>query len=235
MKLVALGLVAAVFLAASGSAADVAGSSTGVFVNPQPSGAVTTGVGTSTFTFGDNTGFGSPPNQLTFAGSAFSSSFETPFKIGTLTYFNGTVAFGTEVTSVDLSLSTVFTTPTIPTVSNAFTLSVVTTPNTGDPNADADYLNLPTSFGASDFVIGGTTYHVALTGFGNVVGDGFLASNATQLHVREGASATADLFAEVTSRTSAAPEPASWALMLIGFGGIGTAIRRGRRIGVSFG
>ncbi|WP_223797482.1 choice-of-anchor K domain-containing protein [Sphingomonas nostoxanthinifaciens] len=211
-------------------AAGVTGSTSAIFVNPKPGTAVVTGVGTSHFTYGDPIGF-STPNELSFASAAFSSDYETPFKVGTLTYTNGSIAGGTEAASVDVALTLAFATPAIPAVASIFTLDLVNTPNTSDPIASADYVYFPSSYSATDFVIGGTTYHVALTGFGNVVGDGFLASDSSELHVLEGASATADLFAVVTSHApGAVPEPASWAMFIGGFALVGGAMRDRRRM-----
>lgn len=96
----------------------------------------------------------------------------------------------------------------------------------------ADYVNLPSTFTPTIFNIGGTSYTVKLIGFENVVGDGFLASSGTQLHVREGLSATADLYAEVTTDTSGAigavPEASTWAMMILGFSGVGFMAYRRR-------
>nr|WP_249803765.1 choice-of-anchor K domain-containing protein [Bradyrhizobium zhengyangense] len=214
-------------------AADVVGSADASFVNPQPSGATVTGVGTNAFTYGDGNGFGTGPNSLTFAGVGFSTAFETPFKVGTLSYFNGTTAVGTAPDTIDFDLATTFTNPALGLVQTIFTLGLVITPNGGvDPDADADYVNLPGTFTPSIFNIGGTNYTVKLVGFENVVGDGFLASSGTQLHVREGLSATADLFAEVTSDTSGTiggvPEPSTWAMMILGFSGVGFMAYRRR-------
>jgi hypothetical protein len=200
--------------------AQVAGSATGVFNNPAPIGATTTGVGTNDFTYG--AAIGLPLTELVFNGSSFSSTIGTPFKVGTLFFTNGAINLGTEATSVDLALSTAFTQPgSLGTVMSTFTLGLVTTPNTGDPLASADFVNLPTSFVPSVFNIGGTNYTVELTGFQNVVGDGFIASNSSQLHVEEGLSAHADLYAEVTSEIPSVPEPSTWAMMILGFAGVG--------------
>jgi hypothetical protein len=208
-------------------AVDVQGSTSGVFANPTPTTATTTGVGTNAFTFG--AGSGSPPNSLTFNGASFSSAFETPFKIGTISYFNGATVAGTEATAVDLVLATNFSTPTLPTVSNSFTLSFVFTPNSGTADENADFLFFPNSFGTNVFDIDGTTYRVKLVGFENIIGDGFLTSDSTQLHVREGSLATADVYAEVTSEVPAVPEPSSWAMMMLGFAGIGIMTYRRRK------
>ncbi|MBN8987404.1 MAG: PEP-CTERM sorting domain-containing protein [Rhizobiales bacterium] len=53
------------------------------------------------------------------------------------------------------------------------------------------------------------------------MGDGFLPSDGTQLHVLEGGRASADLYAVVTSQISGVPEPSTWAMMLLGFAGVG--------------
>jgi len=202
-------------------AADVEGSTSGTFINPVGGpGMATTGVGTSTFTYG--TGASSDPNKLSFAGvNPFLSPFETPFKVGTLTYFNGATVQGSEATSVTLSLLLNFTTPSLGAVSNSFSLNLVSTPNTGTDEQQADYVYFPSSFGSSTFDIAGTVYTVKLVDFENITGNGFLDSNSTQLHVLEQGTASADLFAEVTSRVPTVPEPSTWAMMMIGFAGLG--------------
>ncbi len=227
MRGAALALLATISMPAY--AADVIGSTTGTFVNPLPGTAVTTGVGTSTFVDGTSAD-SNPSTTLTFAGTPFSGNFETPFKIGSLTYYNGATTAGTEATSVDLSVLLDFSTPSLPNVTSTFTLNFTFTPNNGvDPDADADYLYFPSSYGSgTSFDIGGTTYFVKLTGFGDITGDGFLASDATQLHVREASTATANLYAEVTATAPppAVPEPASWALMIAGLAAVGSTLRR---------
>jgi hypothetical protein len=221
----ALGLLAA----HAAFAQPVSGSTSGVWVSPTPAAPpiVTTGVGTSTFTWGDATGFGSPPNSLTFLGGAFSGVLETPFKVGTITYFNGTTALGSTPDSINLALTLNFGVPALPSVVSSYLFTLNSTPNTADPDESADFVNLPNAFSTTDFLIGGTTYRVKLTDFENIVGDGFLTSNALQFHVREGGTASADLFAVVT--TQPVPEPETYALMLAGLAAIGAVARRRRR------
>src|ERR1700761_7810747 len=99
------------------ASADVIGTTSGVFVNPQPSSncgggagsCVFTGVGTNTFTWGQ--GQPPPPNEMQFTGTSFNSPLETQFNAGSLFYFNGTTTSGTVPTSVDLQLTMNFTTP----------------------------------------------------------------------------------------------------------------------------
>lgn len=210
----------------------VSGTTTGVWVNPSPSAApiVTTGVGTPTFTWGDSTGFNSPPNSLAFTAVAggFASTTETSFKVGSISYFNGTTAIGSNPDSVQLALTLNFAEPSIPSVVSDYTFNLVTTPNTSDPDASADFVFLPSAFSTTTFVIGSTTYDVKLTGFSNVVGDGFLTSDDLEFHVREGGTASADLSAVVTTQVAVVPEPQNLALMFAGLGMLGVMARRRR-------
>ena len=91
-------LVLAFFgLSASFAYADpIVGSSVGTFDNPVgPGGMIVTGVGTNSFTWGDGSAFGSPPSSLGFAGTTFDTDTGTFFDVGSITYFNGTIAAGT--------------------------------------------------------------------------------------------------------------------------------------------
>src|SRR6266705_354284 len=113
---------------------DVSGSASGVFVNPQPAGAVTTGVGTSDLKYGVGFG-GSLPNELSFSGSTFAGPFETPFTVGTLSYFNGTTFQGTEPSAVDLAVTISFTAPIgVGAVLSPFALRLNSKPTSGTPD-----------------------------------------------------------------------------------------------------
>lgn len=201
----------------------IAGSASGIFVDPVPSGPpiVVSGVGTSTFTWGE-TGFGTGPNSLSFAADPFSTTTETPFKIGTLTYFNGTTGSGTNPNTVNLSITLNFSTPPAGVQSSSFTLSLVSTPNTNDPIASADYVYFPSAYSSTIFTINGTQYTLMLTGFENVTGSaGFLGSNGnTEFHVEEGGTASADLYGEVTSNLTGVPEPSTFLISVVGAGGM---------------
>lgn len=220
----AIGVVASHAMAAT----PVIGTTSGVWVHPTPSASpiAVTGVGTANFTWG--VGSGSPPNQLNFISNAFSSTTETPFKVGSIRYFNGTTESGTVPDSVQLALTLSFSAPALPGVVSGYTFNLVSTPNTSDPTASADFVDLPSAFSSTLFTIGSTTYNVKLIGFENIVGDGFLASDSQSFHVREGGTASADLYAEVTTETAAVPEPANVALMLAGLGMMGLVARRRR-------
>ena len=168
------------------------------------------------------------PNSLSFTGGLFASAFETKFKVGTLSYFNGTTALGSTADSVDLALTLNFTSPALGNVVGNYGFLLNSTPNTGTADENADFVSLPSLFSETSFLIGGTEYRVKLTGFENVVGDGFLASTASEFHVREGGTASADLYAVVTTATPV-PEPETYALMLAGLGALGFMTRRRKR------
>ncbi|CAN5460815.1 hypothetical protein BH11PSE9_BH11PSE9_20270 [soil metagenome] len=210
-------------------AADVGGTTAAAFTDPAPVTATTTGVGTSVFTWG--IGSGTEPSQLSFIGGAFASSFETPFKVGSLSYFNGAIEPDTGAESVRLNLTLDFTQPALGLISSSYKLDLINTPNVDDPDAAADYVYLPSAFSTTSFTIDGTEYRVKLTGFQNVTGDGFLDSNSQQFHVREAGTASADLFAVVTSQAlPPVPEPSTYVLMMGGLVALGAFARRQRQV-----
>ena len=189
------------------------GDSAGTFVNPvagsdNPSMTVS-GVGTSTFAWGA----GGDPSIVNYQNVAFSSPPETTFKIGTLTYYNGTINSGTGADGVSLNLNVAFTLPSGVHQNFLYGMQLINTVNTGDPIASADYLILST-FPSSVFSYGGSTYTLTL-GFQNLTGGGFLQTG-NELHVLEGGTATADLMGTITTDISGVPDGAS-TLGLLGF------------------
>ncbi len=229
MRFDTLFLAAALGAAALPAFADpVSGTTSGVWVNPDPSAApiVTTGAGTPTFTWGES----AAPNSLAFdkGPGAFATVTESAFKVGKITYFNGTTTIGTTPDTVDLALTLNFAAPALGAIVSDYAFKLVTTPNTDDPIASADYVYLPTAFSTTSFLIDGTTYNVKLAGFENVVGDGFLSSDNLSFHVEEGRTASADLYAVVTTEVSTVPEPQNLALLVAGLGMMGLVARRRR-------
>jgi len=204
----------------------IAGTNSGIFVNPLPGSATTTGVGTNAFTFGnDLSGMG--PNRFTFNAIPFNTQTEADFLVGTFTYFNGTSTSGTQIDSVDLRIGSNFTTPPAGLQVSTFGLNVISTPNTGTPDENADAVLLPSSYSSTIFMIGGTQYTLQLLGFRNVVGDGFLTSSNTRLNAREISTVSAQLFGRVTSNLTGVPEPGT--LALLGAAGIAAMLLRRRR------
>jgi hypothetical protein len=221
--------VAAVSLfALSAQAADVIGTSGATFTHAAnlDSGAVFSGVNTSSFTWGNGSVANVGPNNLTFTGANFSANFGQDFKLGTLSYFNGTTALNSNLKNIDLRSNLNFVQPGIPSVASDFTLRLNSTTNTSDPIASADFVNFSSTNSSSRFVIGGATYTVRISGFRNIVGDGFLQSSATEFHVLEGRRASADLYGSVVVASAPVPEPETYALMLAGLAMLGVVARR---------
>jgi PEP-CTERM motif len=220
-KTLALALISS-FAAFSAHAADVIGVSSAVFKNPLATNTTYSGVNTNSFTWGNPGNFGVGANNLTFTGASFDAPLNTAFKLGTLSYFNGTTSLGSNPTSVDFKSRLSFSQPGIPDVLSTFTFALNSTPNSNDPVASADFVTLNSLTSPSRFVINGITYTININGFRNVIGDGFLNSNPGQFHVREGRRASAELFGTVT----AVPEPETYAMMLAGLGMLGFLARR---------
>jgi hypothetical protein len=210
--------------AQAASAADVEGSVSARWEDAEPTSATISGLGTSTVQWGVPVA-PSAASSLSFSGGAFASAFEAPFKLGTLVYNNGTIANDTGAESVSLHVDVNFSSLALGVVTNHFAFQLENTPNVGDERQAADYVWLPDNFGETSFTVDGTEYHVRITGFDNVVGDGFLTSDNSLFHVKEGGMAQADLYASVTT-LAPVPEPESYALLFAGLGLIGLKVRR---------
>ena len=132
------------------------GTDTGVFLAPSPGSAVVTGVGTSHFTWGT----GQPDvSSLDFTGGSFDTTPGTRFKLGTLTYHNGTIALDSAANSVEFDTKLNFT--NVPEDNSVLktVFDLVNTPNTDDPIASADTVTIG-SFGYTFNVLEGATASV---------------------------------------------------------------------------
>lgn len=219
---------------AHGRAEMIIGSASGTFVNPLPN-VNNSGAGTSTFRWGHAASLGDVRNRLKFTGTSFNTATETDFLLGTLEFRNGTVLNEPLPSTVDLSVALNFTTPPAGALPPSnFTLGLYSTPNTGTPDQNADYVYLPSAFSTTTFTIGSTVYTLQILGFRNIVGDGYLNSSATELHVREDGTATAELWGRVTSylppNLSPVPEPATMTSLCIGLVVMAGYRRRRRRL-----
>lgn len=153
---------------------------------------VTTGLGTSSFSWGS--GFASPPSSLSFTGKGLDGAFpEQPFSLGTLAYFNGTVLAGTEAYSIGLRTTLNFS----GLVQNFdYGFQLINTANTANPLLSADSVFLSSSIPTTRFAVDGINYTLNLS-FGTVTGSGF--SEVNQFFVLEGRSASAELIGSITA------------------------------------
>lgn len=185
-------------------AVTVAGSSSGVFGTPDPGSNSTptvTGVGTNKFSWGSPFSTTAPPNSLSFAGNAFSAETESLFKVGDLTYFNGTTAIGTTVASVPLNVSLAMSSPTSISKVFDFDFDLTNTPNTGTPEQNADFVYPINSFASSSFELAGVNYTLQLTGFSKDGG----ATIIDRFNVLEDGTDTAAVYGKVTSVPTPGP------------------------------
>ncbi|MEH2423904.1 MAG: choice-of-anchor K domain-containing protein [Nostoc sp.] len=135
-----------------------------------------TGVGSNTFTWGDpnvcpipNTPSGctiTGSNKLTFNGNSFSTDINSAFKIGDLTYFNGTVVEGTSVEFIPFNLNVSFSPAVGINQVFDFNLRLVNTPNEGtDAEKNADLVFIDRNLSNRSFTFEGNKYTLELTGF----------------------------------------------------------------------
>ncbi|MGB3754922.1 MAG: choice-of-anchor K domain-containing protein [Rivularia sp. (in: cyanobacteria)] len=170
--------------------------------------SIYTGVDTDVFTWGDPTPFkGASDNQLVFEGSSFSTNVGSLFKIGDLTYRNGTVLLGTSVESVPLNISLSFDEP--PEMDEVFDygFSLQNTPNlSDDAELNADFLFVAENNAKRSFTYGGNKYTLSLAGFSQDNGK----TRVDEFRALEGEKTTASVFAKidkVTFSKKEVPEP----------------------------
>ncbi len=209
----------------------ILGSSSGVFTNPSgPSGMLVSGVGTSSFAWGNAVPFGSAPSRLTFAGNIFNTQTGSVFSFGALSYFNGTIAGGTQADGVDLDVQLALTAPSGINQNFTYNLGLINTVNTGDPNASADIVQFQTIFPTSSFMTGGVNYTLEFLGVGSIFPGGSGFSTLNQFHVFEGARANADLLGRITAdfpnNPNPAPVPEPGTFILFGSGLVGLFLCR---------
>lgn len=130
------------------------GSTTGTFTNPAPGTAVVSGVGSSTFSWGSGN-----PSSLSFAASTFDTSPNTVFKLGTLTFHNGTITSNSGADAVTFNAKLHFDNVPEKDFALSSVFSLLNTPNTSDPIASADQVSIG-SWGYTFNVLEGATASV---------------------------------------------------------------------------
>lgn len=218
---VAVTALTALGFSSQAQALTFSGNSSGAWGEPTPGGINTnpvySGVGTNSFRWGDPDDFGTGPNQLTFSGDSFSSEIGSLFKIGDLTYFNGSVTPNTSVDFVPLNLHVSFgDRPNLSEVFN-FNFQLVNTPNDSatNPADNADFVYVGKNFGNRNFTFADKQYTLSLTGFRETGS----TTDVSDFRVLEGERTTAGIFAQITEVPPAKtiPEPGTIAgLSLLG-------------------
>jgi hypothetical protein len=219
---VAVTALTALGFSSQAQALTFSGNSSGVWGEPTPGGMnpdfkASSPPGSNLFTWGDPDDFGTGPNQLTFAGNTFSSEMGSLFKIGDLTYFNGSVTPGTSVESVPLNLHVSFGDRVNVSEVFDFNFQLVNTPNDSPIAADnADFVYVGKNFGNRNFTFADKKYTLSLTGFREKES----TTDVSDFRVLEGKETTAAIFAKITQvppDTKTIPEPGTVAgLSLLG-------------------
>ncbi|MEN7342592.1 MAG: choice-of-anchor K domain-containing protein [Pseudomonadota bacterium] len=213
----AKGIAAVSLLAIAGaaSATPIAGSTTGTFDNAMGgSGMVTSGEGTSFFTWGRGT-----PSSLSFLGAGFAGTVGDYFDVGTLIFSNGAIFANTGADSVDLSIGIDFTAPSGISESFTFMMNLINTPNVGSPEDQADTVSFNSLMSSERFNIGAQAFILELE-VGQAGEAGFTSIDS--FSVFEGASESAT----IRGRLTAVPAPAGFALLLAGLAGLLVSRRR---------
>lgn len=154
-----------------------------------------TGVDTNVFTWGDPTLFkGASANQLVFEGNSFSTDAGSLFKIGDLTYRNGTVLLGTSVESVPLKLDLSFNELTEAEQIFEYQFDLKNTPNLSEnPELNADFLVVNEKDTKHTFIHDGNAYTLSLTGFSQDNGK----TQVSEFRVLEGEKTKAAIFGKI--------------------------------------
>jgi hypothetical protein len=219
LSAIAFVAVTAVTFSGQAKAITIAGSSSGTWINPEAGPdnpyPVFSGVGTNIFQWGDPNGFETGSNELSFSGNSFSTTNDSLFKLGDLTYFNGTTLEGSQVDSVSLETTVSITVPSLLDQNFTSKLNIFTTLNTGDPQLDADSIFFPNSFSNPIFNLNGTQTKIEIVGFSKDGG----TTTLSELRVLEGNRDQASIYAKFVT----VPEPSYTGVHLLVFSSLGGA------------
>jgi hypothetical protein len=174
-------------------------------------------------------------SELIFFGAQIPSNIHQPFEVGVITYLNGTSNLNSLIFGASLSLYDNFVSPE--TYLGTDTVIITTTSNLGaDLAQDADYINIcgngsnicGSSVEAYEDSQGGTGVTAILQG--QIVGDPQL--QFTDVTVSPDQLATGGLVG-AEAAAGVVPEPSTWAMIMLGFAGLGLMGYRTKRASVA--
>lgn len=172
-------------------------------------------------------------SQLTFNGGEVPTDIHQSFNAGTITFLNGTSSLDTLIFGATISFYDNVVSPAD--YLGTDSIIITTTSNLDQSLAqDADYINIcgngsnicGSSIEAFEDTEGGTGLTVDLTA--SIVGDPKLAISGVAVAPGQDP-ATTGVIGDEPGIGEAVPEPATWAVMLAGFGGLGAALRARRK------
>lgn len=162
----------------------------GSFPNP-----VFNGVGTDTFNWAESVDPTLPTNGLSISSLPFDVSFNTPFEVGMLSYFNGSVYMDTVVESVPLQIQLDLDSPKDQTKNFTFDLKLETVADCSpDPEDWKDFVYFPDVLPNETFNYGGKTYTLEILGFSKDGGN----TLENRFRVQEQEADSAGLYAKLT-------------------------------------
>ncbi len=204
-----------------------------------------TGLNTASVNWGIPNPPGGQKSGYTFTGSGFSTTLTPPGSsgdvvIGTFQHLNFPIDSGSSITSIKLAFTADVLIDGNPYGTKTFnyTFSHWETTNNLNPcdntlpnntglniNGCADQVKMNFESVSDTFKIGDEVYTLNLAGF--LIG----GKPANEFWTMENGTSTAEIRGRIDlySVATAVPEPATWAMMILGFGGAGVAIRRQRR------
>jgi len=177
------------------------GATTGVFHSPLGESTMVSNLGggatNPTFNWGKIASGYTKSNSMTFTpASNYTVVPDQEFKIGDLSYYNGTVVSGTSATGVKLRVGLNFTVPER-TEQFEFDFRLYSTINKGvSLDEDADFVWIPTLASQLTAQVQGQTFYLQLR-FGNSTSNGF--TTIDEFHVHENKSATGAIYGKFTT------------------------------------
>lgn len=162
------------------------GTSAGNFHSPVGDGKLVTNIAAGQrrpdFKWGQAATSDKKQNELKFSGASFQNiAPDQEFALGTLDYYNGTTASGTNATGVQIAIDLNLTTPGVKESLN-FTFRLLSTPNKGkSENEDADYVHIPDVSTSFRTAIKGKQFQLILR-FGEHSANGFTTIDTFHAH-----------------------------------------------------